>query len=74
VAEFSDGRSHPTEPSGTDRPNVKATKSAQDQYEKDGKAVRLSSSPSGQLVQVDERIRPRHGPAHAIIGQAQAVA
>ena len=33
----SDGRSHATEPSGTDRPNMEATKSARDQYEKEGK-------------------------------------
>lgn len=33
-----DGRSHATEPSGTNRPNMKATKSAQDQYEKEGKS------------------------------------
>jgi hypothetical protein len=33
-----DGRSHATEPSGTDRPNMKATKSAQEQYEKEGKS------------------------------------
>jgi len=35
----SDGRSHAaTEPSGTNGSNVKATKSAQDQYEKEGKS------------------------------------
>lgn len=30
--------SHATRPSGTDRPNMKATKSAQAQYEKEGKS------------------------------------
>ncbi len=34
----SDGRSNTTEPSGASRPNMKATKSAQDQYEKEGKS------------------------------------
>jgi hypothetical protein len=34
----SDGGSHAARPSGTDRPNMKATKSAQDQYEKEGKS------------------------------------
>jgi hypothetical protein len=34
----SDDGSHATRPSGTDRPNMKATKSAQDQYEKEGKS------------------------------------
>jgi hypothetical protein len=34
----SDEGSHATRPSGTDRPNMKATKSAQDQYEKEGKS------------------------------------
>jgi hypothetical protein len=33
-----DGRSHATEPSGTNRPNMKATQSARDQYEKEGKS------------------------------------
>jgi hypothetical protein len=33
-----DNRSHATEPSGTNRPNMKATRSAQDQYEKEGKS------------------------------------
>ena len=34
----SDEGSHAARPSGTDRPNMKATKSAQDQYEKEGKS------------------------------------
>jgi hypothetical protein len=34
----SDGRSHATAPSGTNRPNMKATQSAHDQYEKEGKS------------------------------------
>lgn len=34
----SDGRSHATEPSGTNRPNMKATRSAEEQYEKEGKS------------------------------------
>jgi len=34
----SDEVSHAARPSGTDRPNMKATKSAQDQYEKEGKS------------------------------------
>jgi hypothetical protein len=34
----SDRRSHATEPSGSDRPNMAATKSAKDQYEKEGKS------------------------------------
>jgi hypothetical protein len=34
----SDGRNHATEPSGANRPNIKATKSARDQYEKEGKS------------------------------------
>jgi hypothetical protein len=38
VSAPSDGRSHATEPSGTDRPNTKATKSAERQYEKEGKS------------------------------------
>jgi hypothetical protein len=38
LATPSDGRSHATEPSGTSRPNMKATKSAQSEYEKEGKS------------------------------------
>jgi hypothetical protein len=34
----SDGRSHATQAAGTNRPNMKATKSAQEQYEKEGKS------------------------------------
>ena len=34
----SDEGSHAARPSGTDRPNMKATKSAQDQYQKEGKS------------------------------------
>ena len=34
----SDPRSRATEPSGTNRPNMKATESARDQYEKEGKS------------------------------------
>jgi hypothetical protein len=34
----SDGRRHTTEPSGTNHPNWAATKSAQNQYEKEGKS------------------------------------
>jgi hypothetical protein len=37
LATPSDDGSYATRPSGTDRPNMKETKSAQDQYEKEGK-------------------------------------